>query len=112
MSSVEFETHEISVGSWLKLGDRIIAVQLIDLSPYTIIKPGERGTVTSVEAGTLYTEIVLDHIHKGLAEWDNHLWLMPEGTPEILTALRRKEKKGGIWAPTQHYLLSSQLLEA
>lgn len=74
---------------WVKIGDRLVTIAAIDLSPHTIVNQGEYGTVISFDPETFYTEIRMDNPHKGLSEWDNCLWLLPQDTPEILSALRR-----------------------
>lgn len=82
----------ISQDSWLKRGERVITVREISLEPYGVISPGMRGSVIYMDPETLYTEILLDERCRALDPWDNCLWVMPDGTPEILQAIRRTTK--------------------
>ena len=67
-----------------QVGDRLCITRLLDIAPDIQIQAGERGTIDFIDAATGFVEILLDAFHKGLARWDNHLWLEPFGTDDIL----------------------------
>jgi hypothetical protein len=67
-----------------KIGDRIGIIKPLYISPDIVIKVGEFGTVDYVNEATGWVEILLDAYHKALAGWDNHLWLEPFGTDDII----------------------------
>jgi hypothetical protein len=70
------------------VGTRIIVHTDIDLSPYTVVLRGERGTVAYVDEGTGNTDIQLDRIHPGLHTWDNCIWIIPcADTSDILNSI-------------------------
>jgi hypothetical protein len=68
----------------LNIGDRITTSRLLDLGTYAQIAEGETGTVDHIDAVTGLIEILLDTFHRGLAAWDNHMWLEPFGTDDII----------------------------
>lgn len=67
----------------LREAERVRVQSDIDLQPHTTLKKGEMGTIlrTVVDALGVYSaDILMDTIHKGLAEWDNEAHLV---APEI-----------------------------
>jgi hypothetical protein len=69
-------------GEAVTVGMRVRASDWIDLSPHTLVQPGETGTVDYVDARTGLVEVLMDKHHKGLGDWDNHIWLVPFETEE------------------------------
>jgi hypothetical protein len=61
----------------VEVGLRLRANEWLDFSPHTVVAPGETGTVDYVDEETGLVEVKLDKLHRGLNEWDNHLWLVP-----------------------------------
>lgn len=70
--------------SALVLGTRIVVTRPLDLGYAAWIEVGEMGTVDFIDAATGLCEILLDVWHRGLDRWDNHMWLEPFGTEDIV----------------------------
>ena len=70
--------------SRFQVGDRVVAVRALDLQPHTVVAPGETGVVQSHDEAETF--IKLDKPHKGLAEWDNCIWLNDD-TSDLTGAL-------------------------
>jgi hypothetical protein len=70
--------------SRFKVGDGVVAVRALDLQPHTVVAPGETGVVQSHDKAETF--IKLDKPHKGLAEWDNCIWLNDD-TSDLTSAL-------------------------
>jgi len=70
--------------SRFKVGDKVVAVRALDLQPHTVVAPGETGIVQSHDEAETF--IRLDKPHKGLAEWDNCIWLNDD-TSDLTGAL-------------------------
>jgi hypothetical protein len=73
---------------WYTVGDRIRVTKDVDLSPFGVVPKGSKGAVAYVEAGTKYTEILMETYHACLHDWHNHLWLIPPDTDEIEAAIQ------------------------
>lgn len=71
----------------LNLGDRITATGVWDMGPDARITVGERGVVAHVDPRTGSVEVLMHKKHKGLAQWDNHVLLVPYSTEDILACL-------------------------
>lgn len=56
-----------------KTGERVEVLRPVDLMPYTVLTPGERGTVarTIDDMGIHAVEIRMDTPHEGLRQFDN-----------------------------------------
>jgi len=70
--------------SRFKVGDKVVAVRALDLQPHTVVAPGETGVIQSHDEAETF--IKLDKPHKGLAEWDNCIWLNDD-TSDLTSAL-------------------------
>jgi hypothetical protein len=68
----------------LEIGDRLYITRLLDIAPDIQIQAGERGTIDYINMTTGFVEVLLDRFHKGLALYDNHMWLEPFGTEDII----------------------------
>lgn len=68
----------------LTVGSRIVVNRLLDIGPNAQIACGENGTVDYVDPETSTVWILMDQMHYGLAEWRNHIWLVPFDTDDIL----------------------------
>lgn len=79
---VPLDTQDI-----LSIGDRITATRALDLGITTIME-GECGTVDHIDGTSGLVEILMDLYHKGLAAWDNHMWLEPYGTEDNIDGVR------------------------
>ncbi len=71
----------------LEVGDRLYITRLLDIAPDVQIQAGERGTVAHINMTTGFVEVLLDHIHRGLHAWHNHMWLQPFGTEDIISGV-------------------------
>ena len=71
----------------LSIGCRITTSRPLDLGYAAQIEKGESGTVDHVDAATGLIEVLMDTIHRGLSAWDNHIWLEPFGTEDILDGI-------------------------
>jgi hypothetical protein len=71
----------------LGIGSRLLISRLLDLGPDAQIKEGELGTVDYIDPASGLVEVLLDRAHRGLARWDNHMWLEPFGTEDILSGI-------------------------
>jgi hypothetical protein len=63
------------------VGDRVVMTHTINLAPYTVLVPGEKGTVVDLvdDMGIEGIEVRLDTPHSGLRLFDNvALLTMPE----------------------------------
>lgn len=76
---VSDETRDV-----LNLGSRITITRPLDLGYDALIESGEQGTVDHIDPVSGMVEVLLDLIHRGLAAWDNHMWLEPFGTDDII----------------------------
>jgi hypothetical protein len=74
-------------GSDLKLGMKVRVEDAIDLSPHTVVQPGEQGVVAHVDEVDGLVEIKLELLHVGLSEWHNCMWLLPYITEEVLNKI-------------------------
>jgi hypothetical protein len=72
----------------LTLGHRITVTRPLDLGLGAQIETGETGTVDHIDASTGLVEILMDMWHRGLQRWDNHMWLEPYGTDDILDGIQ------------------------
>lgn len=95
-----------------RLGARIRVTRDIDLSPYTIVRAGELGTVVYV--GAEETDIEMDLTHAGLHQWHNCIWIIAGGeTEDVRTALELLPKLEAIWTrPQSDYSACSSQLRA
>jgi hypothetical protein len=66
----------------IAMGCRVVVMQTVDLTPHTVVQRGETGTVERIDAETGEVWIKLDRTHRGLAEWDNCIWLIPPYTDD------------------------------
>jgi hypothetical protein len=66
------------------VGSRITVNRLLDLGVTAQIACGEGGVVDYVEPETNTVWILLDKMHYGLADWQNHIWLVPFDTDDII----------------------------
>lgn len=73
--------------SALVVGSQIVITRPIDLGYAAQIEAGETGTVDFVCPSTGLCEVLLDVWHRGLDRWDNHMWLEPYGTEDILSSV-------------------------
>lgn len=71
----------------LNIGDRIAVSRALDLGYAAQIVAGEQGTIDHIDAHTGTVEVLMDLLHRGLALWDNHIWLEPFGTEDILSGI-------------------------
>lgn len=70
-------------GAGLQAGKRVFMSGDVDLSPHTVLRAGERGTVRSTETdalGVYAANIRMDKQHEGLRQWANCAYLV---SPEI-----------------------------
>lgn len=70
----------------LRIGSRITTTRMLNLG-VTVIAAGESGTVDFIDLNTGLVEILLDVLHWGLAAWENHMWLEPFGTDDIIDGI-------------------------
>ena len=68
----------------LSIGDRIIITKDIEIGSGVKIGAGARGTVDYIKPVWGFTEILMDDRYKCLDRWDNHFWLEPFDTDELL----------------------------
>lgn len=73
--------------SALSIGNRITATRALDLGYAALIEEGEQGTVDFIDPITGLVEVLMDVVHRGLHLWDNHIWLEPFGTEDILSGI-------------------------
>jgi hypothetical protein len=71
----------------LKPADRIVYSKRLDMTPFTVIEAGEQGIVDFTCARNGTVDIRLEHYHRGLADFDNCAWLVPNTTEEWLDAV-------------------------
>jgi hypothetical protein len=73
--------------SILMPGSRVRLTTCVDLRPHAVIPAGSLGTIVLVSSA--FVEILLDVYHKGLAEYDNVMWLCPayDNVKEIVERL-------------------------
>lgn len=68
-------------------GVRVLVTKDIDLQPYATVRTGETGVV--VFADDHETNIRMDVVHRGLRDWDNCIWIIPElETDDVLMSLQ------------------------
>jgi hypothetical protein len=82
----------------LRLGDRITTTRHLDIAPDIQIKSGETGTIDYIDILTGMIEIRLETVYRGLAPWDNHMWLVPYETDDILDGVMCTSKSVAIAA--------------
>jgi hypothetical protein len=70
----------------LSIGDRIITTRALDLG-VAQINAGEGGTIDFIDLASGLVEILMDVVHWGLAAWENHMWLEPYGTEDIIDGI-------------------------
>lgn len=68
----------------VETGTRVVTTRLIDLGTIAQIACGEGGVVDYVEPETSTVWILMDKVHYGLAGWQNHIWLVPFDTDDII----------------------------
>lgn len=92
----------------LNIGAKVEVEKLIDLSPYTYLKPGERGEIVDTEEVGLDERGVylkLNTPHYGLRDWDN--------TALLVGADAQRLKRLSVWKThTVIVFLSAALLFA
>lgn len=70
----------------MEQGERLRVTCDIDLDMHGIVHAGETGTVTKVDKRSGEVWITLDKFHRGLADFDNAIWLVPPYTDEEIGA--------------------------
>jgi hypothetical protein len=71
----------------LRAGDLVRYVRRLEMAPFTVIEPGERGIVDFTCARNGTVDIRLEHYHRGLADFDNCAWLVPNTTEDWVEAV-------------------------
>lgn len=82
--SVIIEQEETGPPPAFTLGIHVVVTSDVDLHPHGMVYKNERGTVVRVDEQTGVVEILLEVMHRGLAEWHNCMWLIPFYTDDIL----------------------------
>lgn len=72
----------------LTINSRITVTRRICISAEIVLMPGEEGTVDHIDATSGLVEVLMDCYHKGLHAWDNHIWLQPFGTDDVIDGIR------------------------
>lgn len=73
--------------SAFKIGLKIEVLRVLDLMPYALVERGERGIVAQIDEDSGQVWIKLELFHAGLCDYDNHIWLMPFDTDDILDGI-------------------------